>query len=90
MSTDIEYARAKKGQLRLFPCNSRDICQRIGLNWLSALWLYKQEFLSFNPAIVESLDEAQEAELIFLGSLVIAGCDKLDFRTFMPHWIVNL
>lgn len=76
MSSDIEQTRVKKGQPMLFPPKPRDVCHNIGLNWLSALWLYEQEFLSFDPKTEEGLDEAQAAELRFLGSLVVAGCDK--------------
>jgi len=38
--------------------------------------LHKNGFLSFNPATAGNLNTAQEAELKFLGSLIIAGCNK--------------
>ena len=44
---DIEKARVN--QLNLFPIISREVCERIGLNWLSAIELYNMGFLSFDP-----------------------------------------
>ena len=76
MCADIEQVRVHRGQLMLFPINPRDVCHNMALNWLSALWLYEQGFLSFDPRTEESLDDAQLAELNFLGSLVGAGCDR--------------
>lgn len=76
MSSDIEKARASNKQLRLFPSTPRDICQRIGLNWMTAVSLHQRGILSFAPATVESLSDGQEAELTFLGSLVASGCDE--------------
>jgi hypothetical protein len=48
----------------------------MGLNWWAALKLHEDGWLSFSPARTSNLDEAQEAELRFVGSLVIAGCDR--------------
>ena len=60
----------------LFPANPRAVCEQMGLNWWAALKLHEDGWLSFAPAITPRLDEAQEAELRFMGSLVIAGCDR--------------
>jgi len=77
MNHDVEMVRVGKShQLRFFEINPRDTCRDIGLNWLSALQLYKQNLLSFDPSTVNELDEAQEAELRFVGSLVTAGCGE--------------
>ena len=77
MNKDVEQARlSDRGQLKLFPVKPRDVCNEIKLNWIAALKLYKDGFLSFNPSDEENLDEAQEAELILLGTLVVAGCDE--------------
>lgn len=77
MNEDVERARlSEHGQLRLFPVKPRDVCNEIKLNWIAALKLYKDGLLSFNPADEERLNEAQEAELILLGTLVVAGCDE--------------
>jgi len=75
MNNDIERARFHDAQLSLFPEKPRDLCQDIQLNWLAALKLYQDGFLSFNPADEKNLNEAQKTELIFLGTLVAAGCD---------------
>ena len=63
-------------QQLLFPANPRAVCEQMGLNWWAALKLHEDGWLSFSPADVPHLDEAQEAELRFIGSLVIAGCDR--------------
>src|SRR2546430_12778899 len=51
-------------------------CDEIGLNMWAALKLYEDGWLSFCPESTPRLDEAQEAELRFVGSLVQAGCDR--------------
>ena len=71
-----EMARVTASQQLLFPANPRAVCEQMGLNWWAALKLYDDGWLSFSPAEVPRLDEAQEAELRFIGSLVIAGCDR--------------
>lgn len=76
MSTDVEQARVRKGQLSLFPSTARDVCRGMGLNWSAALQLHKDGFLSFHPVTAGNLDSAQAAELKFLGSLILAGCNK--------------
>lgn len=77
MNENVEQVRlSDRGQLKLFPVKPRDVCNEIKLNWIAALKLYKDGLLSFNPADEEKLNEAQEAELILLGRLVVAGCDE--------------
>ena len=48
----------------------------MGLNWWTALKLHEDGWLSFSPGNTPRLEEAQEAELRFVGSLVVAGCDR--------------
>lgn len=60
----------------LFPFSPRAICDEMGLNWWAALKLYEDGWLSFSPENTARLDERQEAELRFVGSLVLAGCDR--------------
>jgi hypothetical protein len=72
---DPQVARVAAAQQLLFPANPRAICEQLGLNWWAALKLHEDGWLSFSPATTPRLDEAQEAELRFVGSLVIAGCD---------------
>jgi hypothetical protein len=71
-----ETARVEAVQQLLFPANPRAVCEQMGLNWWAALKLNEDGWLSFSPADTPRLDEAQEAELRFIGSLVIAGCDR--------------
>ena len=71
-----ELARVTAAQQLLFPANPRAVCEQMGLNWWAAVKLQEDGWLSFSPAITPRLDEAQEAELRFVGSLVIAGCDR--------------
>jgi hypothetical protein len=73
---DPHFARVSGAQQLLFPCGPRDVCEELGLNWWAALKLHEDDWLSFSPETMASLDEAQEAELRFVGSLVVAGCDR--------------
>ena len=70
-----QVARVVAAQQLLFPASPRALCGELGLNWWAALKLHEDGWLSFCPANTARLDEAQEAELRFVGSLVIAGCD---------------
>ena len=71
-----ELARVAADQQLLFPANPRSVCDQLGLNWWAALKLHEDGWLSFSPALTPRLDETQEAELRFVGSLVVAGCDR--------------
>jgi hypothetical protein len=71
-----QLARVSAEQQLLFPTNPRALCQDLGLNWWAAIKLYEDGWLSFSPPNTPKLDESQEAELRFVGSLVIAGCDR--------------
>lgn len=59
----------------------RAVCESIGLNWLSAVQLHKDKWLSFDPAKTTTLTHTQEAELHFLGALAVAGCDAGMLKT---------
>jgi len=72
---DPQMARVSAGQQLLFPADPRAICEQIGLNWWAAAKLHEDGWLSFYPPTTPRLDEAQEAELRFVGLLVVAGCD---------------
>jgi hypothetical protein len=69
-------ARVAAAQQLLFPTSARALCLELGLNWWAAVKLYEDGWLSFSPETTGHLDEAQEAELRFVGSLVVAGCDR--------------
>jgi hypothetical protein len=73
---DPLLARVPADQQLLFPADPRSVCQELGLNWWAALKLREDGWLSFAPEHTPHLDEAQEAELRFVGSLVVAGCDR--------------
>jgi hypothetical protein len=73
---DPELARVAAAQQLLFPASPRVVCEQLGLNWWAALKLHDDGWLSYSPAHTPRLDEAQEAELRFVGSLVVAGCDR--------------
>jgi hypothetical protein len=70
-----EAVRNIRGQQLLFPTLPKQVCSDIGLNWWAAIKLWDDGWLSFDPASTALLDEAQESELRFLGSLVVAGCE---------------
>lgn len=72
---ETESARIWQLQLTLFPQTPREVCERIGINWLAACQIHAGGWLSFDPRSVTSLNEAQEAELHLIGPLVVAGCD---------------
>ena len=60
----------------LLPQSPRQVCEHLGLNWWAATQLHLAGVLSFNPEVVETLDERQEVELRFVGALIAAGCDN--------------
>ncbi len=71
-----EIARVAAAQQLLFPASPRAVCEELGLNWWAALRLYEDGWFSFCPETTPLLNEAQEAELRFIGSLVVAGCGR--------------
>lgn len=70
-----EMARVSGAQQLLLPSTPREVCELTGLNWWAAMKLWQDGWLSFDPESTPALDEAQEAELRFVGSFVAAGCD---------------
>ena len=77
-----EHARLHQSQTLLFPQSARQLCDAIGLNWWAAIKLHADGWLSFNPENAHALNETQEQELRFVGSLVTGGCD--------PHLMAGL
>jgi hypothetical protein len=71
-----ELARVAAAQQLLFPAAPREVSGELGLSWWAVVKLYEDGWLSFPPEATAKLDEAQEAELRFVGSLVNAGCDR--------------
>src|SRR5436309_2710811 len=72
-----QAARVVPSQQLHFPFSPRAVCDEMGLNWWAALKLYEEGWLSFSPESTPRMDERQEAELRFVGSLVLAGCDRV-------------
>lgn len=70
-------------QQLLFPATSHSVCDEIGLNWWAALKLFEDGWLNFSPDATTRLDDAQESELRFVGSLVVAGCDHSMLATLL-------
>lgn len=68
------------------PVSPRDLCARINLNWMAAVRLFDNGWLSFDPALVLKLNPAQEAELRFLGGLVVGGCEE----SLLRHLLTGL
>lgn len=67
---------ANSGQAYLFPVSPREVCKRIGLPWWAAVKLYEDKLISFNPEEIHALSEGQEAELCFIGALVVCDCSS--------------
>jgi hypothetical protein len=72
----LQSARVATAQTLLFPYAPRGLCDELGLNWWAAIKLYDDGWISFPPEGTARLDESQEAELRFVGALVLAGCDR--------------
>ena len=71
-----QSVRVAAAQQLLFPATPRGVCEEMELNWWAVLKLYEDGWLSFSPENTGHLDEAQEAELRFVGSRVLTGCDR--------------
>ena len=76
MNADVSAARVIDVQCSLFPTAPKEVCERIGLKLEAAVKLYKNGWLSFNPRSVSRIEEDNEAELLFVGSLVACGCNE--------------
>lgn len=62
-----------------------EVCRERGLNWIAALKLHEDGWLSFDPRRVGRMNPSQEAELIFLGSLVTSGCESYLLRQLLAE-----
>jgi hypothetical protein len=78
-----QMARVTPGQQLLFPSSPRSVCDEIGLSWHAALGLQEEGWLSFALENTPHLDQAQEAELRFVGAFVLAGCDRNMLRLLL-------
>lgn len=84
---DPSLAQVRYGQQLLFPSSARAVCKEIGLNWWAALKLRDEGWISFDPDSADRLDESQDAELRFVGSLVNGGCDPGMLNTLLSGLI---
>lgn len=75
MDGEFPLPRANSAQGLLLRPSARGLARSIGLDWWAALKLSDDGWLSFNPDEAQIADEGMEAEFVFLGSLVAAGCD---------------
>ena len=73
--------RPLQGSLFLF--TPEEVCGELSLSADAAGELYANGWLSFDPRFVSAMDEAQEAELRFLGSLWAVGCDDRVLRNVL-------
>jgi hypothetical protein len=78
-----QSARVPAAQQLLFPSSPRSLCDELGLSWQAALRLQEEGWVSFSLESTAHMDEAQEAELRFLASLVLAGCDRNMLRVLL-------
>lgn len=78
-----QMARVAAAQQLLFPSSPRSLCDEMGLHWQAAVRLQEEGWLSFSLESSSQLDEAQEAELRFVGAFVLAGCDRNMLRLLL-------
>lgn len=82
-SSSAQFARVETHRMPVVARDARAVCADIKLEWVEALRLYRDGLISFNPATAGLLDESQEAELTFVGSLVVVGGARLPLRVFL-------
>lgn len=82
-SRDAESARVESRQMPIFPRDGRAVCMELELATREARRLHDDGLLSFDPETGGALDESREAELIFLGSIVSAGCTRPVLRQLL-------
>ncbi|RME68808.1 MAG: hypothetical protein D6781_10090 [Verrucomicrobia bacterium] len=76
-------ARVTSKQVPLFARDIAVLCEEIELPRREITRLFRDGFLSFDPAGVGELDESAEAEVRFLGGLVAAGCPRAMLRVLL-------
>jgi len=63
-------------QRTFFPRHPREVCDQVGLQWFAAMKLASDGYLSFSPDKVTELDDGQDAELCFVGTLAVWANDR--------------
>jgi len=82
----IDSARIENRQMPIFARDSVAVCAELNLPLRDAQRLHYDGLLSFDPEAVGPLDESREAELVFLGAMLTAGCS----RAVMRHLLAGL
>jgi hypothetical protein len=81
--TNLPFLTGMSEQPFVPSVSPEDFCRQIGLNWMAALDLQRQDLLSFDLRSTNHLNASQEAELKFLGRLVAAGCCNSVLRVLL-------
>ena len=71
-----ELARVESRQMPIFTRDPLTVCEELELPRREMHRAFRDGYLSFDPEHVGKLDEASEAELRFVGSLIAAGCPR--------------
>lgn len=69
----LECARVESRQMPVFGRDLHSLAAEMQLEWPRARSLWSAGLLSFDPDGVRAIDEAQEGEFTFVGSLAAAG-----------------
>jgi hypothetical protein len=80
---DLAGARIETRQMPIFSRDAQAVCLELGMILRDAQRLYDDGLMSFDPKASGSLDEMREAELVFLGTLVGAGCTRPVLRALL-------
>ena len=70
-------------QQLLFAEQPKELSRKLGLSWRAVVKLHADGLLSFDPAVVQGLDEGQEAELRFLATFITSDCDTSLLRKLL-------
>ncbi len=70
-------------QKLLFAEQPKELSRKLGLSWRAVVKLHADGLLSFDPAVVQGLDEGQEAELRFLATFITSDCDTSLLRKLL-------
>jgi len=69
-------ARVRSRKFPACPRDARAVLDELKLPHVEARKLFEDGWLSFDPADASLLNETQESELLFLGSMVATGCGQ--------------
>lgn len=79
----VELARVTSHQLPVFPREARAVAEDLHLSETEMRKLFADGLLSFDPTLPEVLDEAHEAELVFVGMIARAGFGRRVMRSML-------